>query len=29
MHMKRRMPAIETSLMIEDNDVVEDAVATT
>lgn len=27
MHMKRRMPAIETSLMIEDNDVVEDAVA--
>lgn len=29
MHMKRRMPAIETSLMIEDNDVVEDAVAAT
>ena len=27
MHMKRRMPAIETSLMIEDNDVVADAVA--
>lgn len=27
MHMKRRMPTIETSLMIEDNDVVEDAVA--
>ena len=27
MHMKRRMPAIETSLMIEDNDVVEDRFA--
>lgn len=27
MHMKRKMPSVETSLMVEDNDVIEEAVA--